>query len=117
MELTKEMVADFLKQRQVDIQVHKKSKEIVEKVSTEIKNMFTNGKYLVGFNICEDNKVSFSISINGEPLELYICNNDIFYSEASLLIELRNIKDLLYDAKKKMQKPKPKSLWRRFLDY
>lgn len=117
MELTKEMVTDFMKQRQLDIQVRKKSKEIVEKVSTEIKNMFKDGKFLVGFNICDDNKVSLSITINGKPLELYICDNDIFYSEASLLIELRNIKDVLYDAKKKMEKPKPKSLWRRFLDY
>lgn len=117
MDLTKEMIDDFMKQRQLDIQVRKKTKEIVEKVSTEIKNVFSDGTYLVGFNICDNNKLSISIKINDTYLESYVCESDIFYSQASLLIELRNIKDVLYDAKKKMGKPKPKSIWSRFLNY
>jgi len=117
MDLTKEMVEDFMKQRQLDIQMRKKSKEIVEKISLEIKSMFIGSEYLVGLNISDDGTISLSITINKNQPELYSCDNDIFYNEASFLIELRNIKDVLYDIRKKMEKPKPKSLWRRFLDH
>jgi hypothetical protein len=61
----------------------------------------------------DDKQIAIVITVKNKVLEKYVCKNDIFYDPASLSIELRNLKDTLYDARKKLNEEKPKSFWKK----
>lgn len=112
--LTKETLMDYLSRRKVDLLVNEKCQEILQKVSMEITDVFKRGTYSVGINISKNN-LTVNMMINGKILEPYNCDFDILYEESSLLINLRNIKDVLYEARKTVKEP-PKSLFERLRD-
>jgi hypothetical protein len=113
--LTKDIVIGYLQRKSTDIMIQEKCQDIVKQISVEIQELFKSGKYSLLLNIVNSNKISISITLNEVTLEEYICSCDILYSEASLLIEIRNIKDVLYDARKNISFKSKKPLWKKLL--
>lgn len=110
-ELTKELMDQFIIIKDTEQKIQKKCHEIICTISNDIKDLFTNGKFDISIKMTDDKQISITITVKDKLLEPYICKNDIFYDSTSLSIELRNIKDTLYAARKTLKEEKPKSFW------
>ena len=112
-ELTKELMDQYINIKDTESKIHKKCHEIVQTISNDVRDLFTNGKFSIAVNMMENKQIAIVITVKDKVLEKHICKNDIFYDQASLSIELRNLKDTLYDARKTMEKDKPKTFWQK----
>lgn len=107
----------FIAAKKLDNAIHKKCEEIVCKIALEIQEVFKKGRYSIGLDIATQDKVVILIVINKQPPEKIECGYDILYSEASLLIELRNVKDVLYKLRKTIDAiPVADPWWKRLLN-
>lgn len=109
--LTKENVARFIEAKKLDKLIHAKCEEIVGKVAIEIQEIFKKGKYSIGIDIADGNKVVLILLINSTTPEKVELEYNILYNEADLLIALRNIKDVLYDIRKRSSEVIPILPW------
>ena len=112
-ELTKELLDQYIHIKDTEQKINRKCHEIVQLISTDIKELFTNGKFSIAVNMTEDKQIAIVVTVKDKVLERHLCKYDIFYDKASLSIELRNLKDTLYDARKVMEKDIPKTFWQK----
>jgi hypothetical protein len=111
-DLTKEAFELYFAFKLIESKVVESSNQIIRQVTSEIGDIFKKGKYRINLNISHQN-ILLNISINNTMLEPIECDYDILYNEASRLIALRNVKDVLFDARRKLQETKPKSFFQR----
>lgn len=117
--LTKENFDKFIEYKKLEMQVNDKCNEILKLISIEINSVFDKirGNYMLGINLGKDNKIVISIKLNGIDVDPVTCGYDILYDEPARIIALRDIKDVLYEVRKKIQNKKKKSLLQRFFEW
>jgi hypothetical protein len=115
MELNKDTVSQYFNRKTLDLAIQVKCQEVVNKIGVEVQEVFKRGKFSIILNILNESSMSISITLDDVSLGEFIFSNEILYSEACLLIELRNIKDDLYDIRKNMKSAPPKKSWIRQL--
>ena len=109
---TDEMVA-FSK---LEAKFKKRCTYLINSIIREIREVFKDGTSKVILNAPpENNKLVFIIEINGYLLPPQESNYDVFDNEASWLIDLANIKDALYDARKILKENKKPTLFERLV--
>ena len=108
--LTKEQFYNYVAYQKTKNEIFNRCQEFIQKIHNEwatIPN--TLGITIqVDFRVVDENTIEVGFQCD-QMKEIFKCSTEILYDNASELIELRNIKDVLYEFKKKV-KPK-KSFW------
>jgi hypothetical protein len=116
--LTKESLEEFLKFKNTQNEIYTKSKEIFEKIHNELVSIFGNARYLISINIEDFNRLEVKITFNNNELTTYFMPNEVLIDDTTLLIEIRNFKDHLYDVKKSLKAAeKPKTWIQKILEW
>ena len=114
LELNKDIIESFMEHKKIEGAIQERLNDILKKISIEINEIFQSCKGNILVTMNSETKVIIKIALNKDTI-VHSCDFDILYSEASLLIELGNIKDLLYDIRRKINKNPPKPFWKKIL--
>lgn len=118
--LTKEMVEHLIQARKYTHLLQDKCTYIVRMIVNEASEIFAGQRIKINMELNKEDNVEIALGINGRSIETHVCTPDLLYNEASLLIEVRNIKDKLYELRKTIkeeEEKQPPSLLKRLLNW
>lgn len=118
--LSKETLQLFIDVKRAEDAVNEKGNKIIKMISVEIREIFENctnkNTFKIALKFSDDfENIIITMSLDDFKIEPYVCKNEILYDDTALLIEIRNIKDVLCEARRTIKNtPKPKNFWERF---